>query len=115
MDNFIYDRLGNPVAFIDGNFIHTLLGQTIGQIRDTHIHKISGEYVGELYDNMVVDMNIGDLGNIGHGGHPGNPGFRGIPKNRGAVELKYVEVFHKLLDRINYADESINKFGYKVI
>ena len=115
MANFIYDQLGNPVAFIEGEYLHSILGQPIGQIRDTHIHKISGEYVGELYERMVVDMNIGDLGNIGHGGNPGNPGFKGIPRNRGVVDTEYTDVYFKLIERVSYVDESINSFSYKVV
>ena len=115
MANFLYDQLGNPVAFIEGDFVHSILGQAIGQVREKHIHKLSGEYVGELYENMVVDMNIGDPGTIGDCGDPGNPGFRGIPKNRGVIDTEYTDVFFKLLERVNYADESINNFSFKII
>lgn len=115
MAKFIYDQLGNPVAFIEGEFIHSILGQAIGQIQDTHIHKISGEYVGELYNNMVVDMNIGDLGNIGHNGDPGNAGFKGIPRNRGIVDTNYTDVFFKLLERENYVEELLKNFRYRII
>ena len=58
MSDFIYDRKGNGVGFIEGEFIHSLSGQPIGQIRETHVYKISGEYIGELYNGMVVDMNL---------------------------------------------------------
>ena len=115
MANFIYDQLGNPVAFTEGEFIFSILGQAIGQIRDTHIHKISGEYVGELYQDLVVDMNIGDLSNIGHRGDPGNPGFKGIPKNRGVVDTEYTDMFFKLIERVNYVDESLKKFSYRIV
>ena len=115
MAKFIYDHLGNAVAFIEGEYIHSILGQAIGQIRGTHIHKISGEYVGELYENMVVDMNIGDLGNIGHNGDPGNPGFKGIPRNRGVIDTPYTDVFFKLLERVNYVDESIKNLSYRIV
>ncbi|MGI9554062.1 MAG: collagen-like triple helix repeat-containing protein [Thermodesulfobacteriota bacterium] len=115
MATFIYDQLGNPVAFIEGEYVHSILGQAIGQIRDTHIHKISGEYVGELYESMVVDMNIGDLGSIGHQGDPGNPGFKGIPGNRGVIDTEYTDVFFKLIERVNYIDESIRSFSYRIV
>ena len=109
MPEFIFDRLGNPVGYINGIYIHTLHGEAIGQIRESHVHKLSGEYVGELYNRMVVDKKIGDFGNIGHPGDPGNPGFYGIPKNRGAVEIEFTEVFQKLLDRVN-STESIEYY-----
>jgi len=115
MAKFIYDHLGNPVAFIEGDFLHSILGQPIGQVQDTHIHKISGEYVGELYESMVVDMNIGDLGSIGHGGNPGNPGFKGIPRNRGVIYVEYTDVFFRLIEKVNYIDESVRNFSYRVV
>lgn len=109
MESFIYDRNGNPVGYLNNKFIHTLHGIPVGQILDTHVYKISGEYVGELFMDMVVDMNLGDPGNIGHCGYPGNPGYFGIPENRGAVEIRYPEVFRKLLERVN-ADEEVGKY-----
>ena len=113
--NFIYNQLGNPVGFRHSNYLHTLLGQAIGQILDNHIYKLSGEYVGELYKDMIVDMNIPEPGNIGHKGDPGNPGSFGIPDNRGVIDTEYRDVFHKLLDRVNYIDESVNNFKYLVV
>ena len=115
MPHFIYDRLGNPVGFVIENYIYTLLGQAIGQLVGNHVYKLSGVYVGELYKDMVVNMNIPEPGNIDHKGDPGNPGSFGVPQNRGVVDTEYIDVFSKLLDRVNYADESVNKFKYKIL
>ena len=115
MCDFIYDRLGNGVGFIEGNFIHSLSGQPIGQIREYHVYKISGEYIGELYNNMIVDMNIGTPESIGYNIDPGYPVYRGSPKNRGAVESEYTEVFYLLTERVNYIDQSLNNFEYLII
>jgi len=115
MSGFIYDRHGNGVGFIEGEFIHSLSGQPIGQVRETHSYKITGEYIGEIYKEMVVDMNIGTLESIGYNIGPGYPVYRGIPKNRGAVETGYTEVFYLLTERINYVEQSLTNFGYLVI
>ena len=115
MHDFIYDTKGNGVGFIENDFIHSLSGQPIGQVRDTHIYKISGEYIGELYEGMVVDMNLGALESIGHSIDPGYPAYRGIPRNRGAVETEFTEVFYLLTETINYTDQSLNNFRYLVI
>ena len=115
MSGFIYDSHGNGVGFIEGDFIHSLSGQPIGQVRETHIYKISGEYIGEIYNEMVVDINIGTLESIGYNIDPGYPVYRGTPKNRGAVETEYTEVFYLLTERINYVEQSLTNFGYLVI
>ena len=115
MSDFIYDAKGNGVGFIEDEFIHSLSGQPIGQVRDTHIYKISGEYIGELHDNMVVDMHLGTLESIGHSIEPGYPLYRGIPKNRGAVETEFTDVFYLLTERINYIDQSLSNYRYLVI
>ena len=115
MPGFIYDSKGNGVGFIEGNFIHSLSGQPIGQVRGTHIYKISGEYIGEIYNGMVVDMNLCTLESIGYNIDPGYPVYRGIPKNRGAVETEYIEVFYLLTERINYTEQSLTNFGFLVI
>ncbi len=115
MSDFIYDRKGNGVGFIEGEFIHSLSGQPIGQVRETHVYKISGEYIGELYNGMVVDMNLGTLESIGYSIDTGYPVYRGIPENRGAVEAEFTEVFYLLSERINYIDNSLNNFGYLII
>jgi len=115
MSDFIYNRLGNGVGFIEGNFIHSLSGQPIGQLYDSHVYKISGEYIGELYNNMVVDMNIGTLESIGYNIDPGYPVYRGIPNNRGVVESEYPEVLYLLTERVNYIDQSLNNFEYLII
>jgi len=115
MSGFIYDSRGNGVGFVEGNFIHSLFGQPIGQVRQSHVYKISGEYIGELYNGMVVNMNIGTLESIGYSIDPGYPVYRGIPKNRGAVDLEYTEVFYLLSERINYIDQSLKSFGHLII
>ena len=115
MPEFIYDKLGNPVGYIDKNFIHTLKGKAIGQINGSNVHSMSGDYVGELRNGMVVDANIPDPGKIGQKGDPGNPGYKGIPKNRGAVESEYAVVFYKLLDNAMYVDEAISSYKTKFI
>jgi hypothetical protein len=115
LPKYIYDQLGNSVGYINANYIHTLHGQAVGQINGTDVHKMNGEYVGKLHDNMVVDTKVREPERIGHRGDPGNAGFYGIPKNRGAVESDYPVVFSKLLERVSYIDDSVNKFKQKLI
>lgn len=115
MPQFIYDKRGNPLGYINKKFIFTLRGQAIGQLNGAHVHKLSGAYVGELYKDMVVDKNIGDFGNIGHPGDPGNPGSFGIPTNRGVLNYGYPDVSHKLLDRVDYANESIHSYQHTIL
>ena len=115
MHGFIYDSKGNGIGFIEGDYIHSLSGQPIGQVRGTHIYKFSGEYIGEFYNGMVVDMNLGTLESIGFSIDPGYPVYRGVPKNRGAVETEFKEVSYLLSERINYIDQSLNNFRYLVI
>ena len=115
MPEFIYDQSGNPVGYINNNFIHTLKGQAIGQLNGKNVHKMNGQYVGELYNGMVVDTNKPEPGRIGQRGDPGSPGYKGIPKNRGAVETEYAVVFYKLLDNAMYVDEAITSYKRKII
>lgn len=115
MPKYIYDQLGNPVGYLNSGYVHTLHGQAIGQLDGENVHKMNGEFVGKLVDGMIVDTKELEPGRIGHRGDPGNPGFHGIPKNRGAIETGHPVVFNKLLDRVNYEDESVNKFKQKLI
>ena len=115
MPEYIYDQMGNPAGYINGGYIHTLHGHAVGQIDGTNVHKMNGEFVGKLQDKMVVDTKESEPERIGHRGDPGNAGFYGIPKNRGAVESEHPIVFTKLLDRVSYVDESVNKFKQKFI
>lgn len=115
MPKYVYDDMGNPVGYLNSGYIHTLHGQAIGQLNGPDVHKMNGEYVGKLQDNMVVDTKERHPERIGHRGDPGNPGFYGIPDNRGAVESDYPVVFSQLLERVNYVDESVNKFKKKLL
>jgi hypothetical protein len=100
---YIYDSRGKAVGFWQGKYIHTLDGRPIGQLCGTRVHKLSGDYVGELYKDMVVDKRVGDPGPLRDPGFPApglpaNAGTPGNPRNRGALNCAYPDVFCKLLE-----------------
>lgn len=95
---YIYDGQGTAVGFWRRGYVYTIDGTPVGQLNGNHVHTLSGEYVGELYRDMIVDKHTGTLANIGNRGNPGRAGSPGNPGNRGAVNLGYPDVFHKLLE-----------------
>ena len=80
---FLYDRHGEPRAFLEGLYIYDLQGYARGYLEQDHVYRMDGQYVGDLHQDMVVDTMTSSPGSIdppldpGRVPPPDSPGPRG--------------------------------------
>jgi hypothetical protein len=95
---FLYDRRGEPVAFLEGQYIYTMAGVPTGYVQAPHVYRLAGDYVGELYMDMIVDQYLSNPGGIGRVTDPGRVSRADYPGNRGPVDYGYPDAIHKLFE-----------------
>ncbi len=80
---FLFDREGQPVCFVDGARVHSLK---------------SGRYVGEIYQDMVVDPHTSDPGTLSPPVPPGRIPPPDVPAPRGRFDYGLPDRIDRLFE-----------------
>jgi hypothetical protein len=83
---FLYDRHGEPRAFLEGPYIYDLQGYACGRVEGDQVYRMDGQHVGALHEDMVVDAMTSSPGPIEPPLDPGRVPPPDSPGPRGAFE-----------------------------
>lgn len=98
MLGYLFDRLGDAVAYLEAGYVFAMDGRPVGYLDGTHVYRLSGTYVGELHRDMIVDQYLANPGSMGRITEPGRIAPPGNPGSRGPVDYGYPDVIHKLFE-----------------
>jgi len=59
MNQILYDRRGNPAAFVFGSIVHAGDGAPVGQIKNDHVYDMEGKHRG-FFDDGIVRTRRGE-------------------------------------------------------